>query len=120
PAAIPKLLKSSTNRSERSNRTCIAPCAFCAVSSDPKSAKSCRKEPLSMRCREVEALWDDIREGMPPLRAAVHNHLRACQRCQDLYEQYEGVAYCLSCLPQPEPSCNLAKRVIEHIATLQN
>src|SRR5205814_1778913 len=66
------------------------------------------------------ALWDDIREGMPPLRAAVHDHLRACQRCQDLYEQYEGVAYCLSCLPQPEPSCNLAKRVIEHIATLQN
>lgn len=73
-----------------------------------------------MRCREVEALWDDIREGMPPLRAAVHNHLRACQNCQDLYEQYEGVAYCLSCLPQPEPSCDLAKRVIEHIATLQN
>ncbi len=72
-----------------------------------------------MRCREVEALWDDIREGMPPLRAAVHNHLRACQRCQDLYEEYEGVAYCLSCLPQPEPSCDLAKRVIEHIATLQ-
>jgi methylated-DNA-[protein]-cysteine S-methyltransferase len=73
-----------------------------------------------MRCREVEALWDDIREGMPPLRAAVHTHLRACQNCQDLYEQYEGVAYCLSCLPQPEPSCDLAKRVIEHIATLQN
>lgn len=73
-----------------------------------------------MRCREVEALWDDIREGMPPLRAAVHNHLGACQKCQDLYEQYEGVAYCLSCLPQPEPSCDLAKRVIEHIATLQN
>ena len=67
-----------------------------------------------MRCREVEALWDDIREGMPPLRAAVHNHLHECRRCQDLYEEYEGVAYCLSCLPQPEPSCDLAKRVIEH------
>lgn len=73
-----------------------------------------------MRCREVEALWDEIREGMPPLRKAVHSHLRSCQHCQDLYEEYEGVAYCLSCLPQPEPSCDLAKRVIDHIATLKN
>lgn len=72
-----------------------------------------------MRCREVEALWDDIREGMPPLRQAVLSHLRTCPRCQELYEQYEGVAYCLSCLPQPEPSCDLTAKVVEHIAQLK-
>jgi methylated-DNA-[protein]-cysteine S-methyltransferase len=73
-----------------------------------------------MRCREVEALWDEIREGAPTLREAVHAHLRACPPCQDLYEQYEGVAYCLSCLPPPpEPSCDLAKKIVEHIAALR-
>ncbi len=51
-----------------------------------------------MRCREVEALWDEVRDGDQSLREAVHGHLRACPPCQDLYEQYEGVAYCLSCL----------------------
>jgi len=72
-----------------------------------------------MRCREVEALWDDIRDGMPSLREAVHAHLRACPPCQDLFEEYEGVAYCLSCLPKPEPSCDLAKKIVEHIATMK-
>jgi methylated-DNA-[protein]-cysteine S-methyltransferase len=72
-----------------------------------------------MRCREVEALWDQIRDGMPSLRQSVHAHLRACPPCQDLYEEYEGVAYCLSCLPQPEPSCDLTKKVIEHIASIK-
>ncbi len=71
-----------------------------------------------MRCREVEALWDDIREGMPPMRDAVRSHLQSCSRCQDLYEQYEGVAYCLSCLPPPEPSCDLTKKIVEHLAAL--
>jgi methylated-DNA-[protein]-cysteine S-methyltransferase len=73
-----------------------------------------------MRCREVEALWDEIRDGMPSLRQSVHAHLRACPHCQDLYEQYEGVAYCLSCLPQPEPSCDLTKKVVQHIASLKS
>ncbi|MDQ2871839.1 MAG: hypothetical protein M3R35_01775, partial [Candidatus Eremiobacteraeota bacterium] len=72
-----------------------------------------------MRCREVEALWDDIREGMPPLREAVHSHLLACPPCQELYEEYEGVAYCLSCLPQPAPSCDLAAKIVEHIALIK-
>ncbi|MBV9719859.1 MAG: methylated-DNA--[protein]-cysteine S-methyltransferase [Candidatus Eremiobacteraeota bacterium] len=36
-----------------------------------------------------------------------------------MYEQYEGVAYCLSCLPPPEPSCDFAKKVVQHIATLK-
>jgi methylated-DNA-[protein]-cysteine S-methyltransferase len=73
-----------------------------------------------MRCREVEALWDEIRDGMPSLRQSVHAHLRACPHCQDLYEQYEGVVYCLSCLPQPEPSCDLTKKVVQHIASLKS
>ncbi|MBV8601917.1 MAG: methylated-DNA--[protein]-cysteine S-methyltransferase [Candidatus Eremiobacteraeota bacterium] len=36
-----------------------------------------------------------------------------------MYEQYEGVAYRLFSLPLPEPSCNLAKKIVEHIATLK-
>jgi methylated-DNA-[protein]-cysteine S-methyltransferase len=72
-----------------------------------------------MRCREVEALWDEIRDGMPSLREAVHAHLRACPPCQDLFEEYEGVAYCLSCLPKPEPSCDLTKKIVEHIASVK-
>jgi methylated-DNA-[protein]-cysteine S-methyltransferase len=73
-----------------------------------------------MRCREVEALWDEIRgDCTKSLKEAVNGHLRACPPCQELYEQYEGVVYCLSCLPQPEPSCNLTARVVEHIASLK-
>ncbi len=72
-----------------------------------------------MRCRDVEALWDEIRdECKASLKETVHTHLRACPSCQAMYEQYEGVAYCLSCLPPPQPSCDLAKKVIEHIGAL--
>ncbi|MGA7355977.1 MAG: methylated-DNA--[protein]-cysteine S-methyltransferase, partial [Candidatus Cybelea sp.] len=39
--------------------------------------------------------------------------------CQAMYEEYEGVAFCLSCLPRPEPSCDFAKKVVEHIAALK-
>ena len=71
-----------------------------------------------MRCREVDALWDEMRGECQAgaARSTVESHLRECPPCQELYEEYEGVAYCLSCLPQPEPSCDLAKRVVEHIA----
>lgn len=73
-----------------------------------------------MRCREVEALWDEIRDGASTLREAVRAHLHECPPCQDLYEQYEGVAFCLSCLPPPpEPSCDLAKKIVEHIASMR-
>ncbi|MBV8147770.1 MAG: methylated-DNA--[protein]-cysteine S-methyltransferase [Candidatus Eremiobacteraeota bacterium] len=73
-----------------------------------------------MRCREIDALWDEIRgDCTKSLKEAVHGHLRSCPPCQELYEEYEGVAYCLSCLPQPAPSCDLAKRVVEHIATIK-
>ena len=73
-----------------------------------------------MRCREVEALWDEIRDGDQTLREAVNSHLRTCPPCQDLFEEYEGVAYCLSCLPKPEPSCDLAKKIVEHIAVMKS
>lgn len=73
-----------------------------------------------MRCRDVEALWDELRdECQASLKETVHTHLRACPSCQDMYEQYEGVAYCLSSLPRPEPSCDLTKKVIQHIAALR-
>src|ERR1700739_31039 len=73
-----------------------------------------------MRCRDVEALWDEIRgECTKTLKETVQTHLRACPPCQELYEEYEGVAYCLSCLPAPEPSCDLAKKVVEHIAQIK-
>ncbi len=71
-----------------------------------------------MRCCEVEALWDEMRDGVDPHREHVVAHLRECPPCQELYQQYEGVAYRLSCLPEPEPSCNLAKKIIEHISLL--
>jgi methylated-DNA-[protein]-cysteine S-methyltransferase len=71
-----------------------------------------------MRCREVDELWDQVREGFSSLKEAVDVHLSSCPPCQELYEEYEGVAYCLSCLPQPEPSCNLTKKVVEHITSI--
>ncbi len=73
-----------------------------------------------MRCRDVEALWDELRgECQASLKETVHSHLRSCPSCQAMYEQYEGVAYRLSSLPSPEPSCNLAKKVVQHIAALK-
>jgi len=73
-----------------------------------------------MRCRDVEALWDELRgECQASLKQTVHNHLSACPSCQGMYEQYEGVAYRLSSLPLPEASCDLAKKIVEHIASLK-
>ncbi len=73
-----------------------------------------------MRCREVEELWDEVRaECRASVKEAVDAHLRACPPCQHLYEEYEGIAYCLGCLPQPDASCDLAKKVVEHIAAIR-
>ncbi len=73
-----------------------------------------------MRCRDVDELWDEVRgDCQESLKEAVDIHLRACPPCQELYEEYEGVAFCLSCLPAPDPSCDLAKRVVEHIAAIK-
>lgn len=74
-----------------------------------------------MRCREVDELWDEVRgECQASVKDAVDSHLRACPPCQELYEEYEGIAYCLECLPQPDPSCDLAKKVVEHIASIRH
>ncbi len=73
-----------------------------------------------MRCREVDELWDEVRgECTASVKDAVDSHLRACPPCQQLYEEYEGIAYCLECLPQPDPSCDLTKKVVEHIASIR-
>jgi O-6-methylguanine DNA methyltransferase len=69
-----------------------------------------------MRCCDVEALWDDLRDGGELNREHVIAHLRSCPPCQRLYEQYEGIAYCLTCLPIVEPPRNLVPKIIEHIA----
>ncbi len=73
-----------------------------------------------MRCREVDELWDDVRgDCAASLKDAVTHHLRACPPCQEIYEEYEGIAYSLETLPAPEPSCDLARRVVEHIAAIR-
>lgn len=73
-----------------------------------------------MRCRDVDELWDEVRgDCQESVKEAVDVHLQACTDCQHLYEEYEGVAYCLSCLPAPVPSCDLAKKVVEHIAAIR-
>jgi O-6-methylguanine DNA methyltransferase len=68
-----------------------------------------------MRCCDVEALWDALRDGGQPDRDLVLAHLRTCPPCQELYEQFEGIAYCLTCLPIVEPPENLVPKIIEHI-----
>lgn len=73
-----------------------------------------------MRCCDVEALWDEMREGVEPQREHVLAHLQRCKTCQDLYEQFEGVAYCLSCLPVVEPPPNLVPRILDHIKTYRD
>jgi O-6-methylguanine DNA methyltransferase len=67
-----------------------------------------------MRCSDVEALWDDNRDGEPRSEVVVA-HLRRCRTCQAAYEELEGVAYCLTCLPIAEPSPGLVPRILEHI-----
>ncbi|TAM59645.1 methylated-DNA--[protein]-cysteine S-methyltransferase [bacterium] len=68
-----------------------------------------------MRCREVVACWDDMRSGAEPRREHVLAHLRACADCQAAYAEFEGVAYCLSCLPVAPPPQSLVPRIMAHI-----
>ena len=72
-----------------------------------------------MRCCDVERLWDEMRDAVEPRRSQVIEHLRACPPCQELYEQYEGIAYCLTCLPHPLPSQKLVPKIIEHIRSAE-
>jgi methylated-DNA-[protein]-cysteine S-methyltransferase len=73
-----------------------------------------------MRCSDVEALWDDVRTGQEPRSERAVAHLRRCKDCQAVYEQYEGVAYCLTCLPIVEPPVHLVPRIYDHIKALRN
>jgi methylated-DNA-[protein]-cysteine S-methyltransferase len=68
-----------------------------------------------MRCCDVEALWDEMRDGIEPKRDHVLAHLRRCPTCQELYREYEGVAYSLSCLSVVEPPSGLLPKILEHI-----
>jgi methylated-DNA-[protein]-cysteine S-methyltransferase len=70
---------------------------------------------MKMRCCDVERLWDEMRDAVETHREAVTDHLRECTKCQDLYAQYEGVAYCLTCLPPPQPPLDLLPKIIDHI-----
>ncbi len=72
-----------------------------------------------MRCSDVEALWDEMREGVEPEREHAVAHLRRCTTCQELYREFEGVAYCLSCLPVVEPPADLLPRIIDHIRAMR-
>jgi methylated-DNA-[protein]-cysteine S-methyltransferase len=72
-----------------------------------------------MRCCDVEALWDEMREGVEPRREHVLAHLLRCPDCQEMYKKNEGVAYCLSCLPIVEPPPNLVPKILEHIKTVR-
>jgi len=72
-----------------------------------------------MRCCDVEALWDEMREGVEPKREHVLAHLIGCPTCQELYREYEGVAYCLSCLPVVEPPTSLVPKILDHIKTVR-
>jgi len=73
-----------------------------------------------MRCSDVEALWDDLRAGLEPRSEHAVAHLRRCRDCQAVYEEYEGVAYCLTCLPIVEPPEHLVPRILDHIKALRN
>jgi methylated-DNA-[protein]-cysteine S-methyltransferase len=73
-----------------------------------------------MRCSDVEALWDEMRSGGEAGDEHVLAHLRRCKDCQYSYEQFEGVAYCLNCLPAVEPPQSLVPRIFEHIRSLRN
>jgi O-6-methylguanine DNA methyltransferase len=70
---------------------------------------------MKMRCCDVEKMWDEMRDAMATHGGAVAEHLRECPNCQDLYAQYEGVAYCLTCLPPPQPPADLVPKIIDHI-----
>ena len=68
-----------------------------------------------MRCRDIEALWDSVCCGDEPRRDEVLAHLQSCAHCQELYKEFEGVAYCLSCLPVVEPPLSLVPKIMDHI-----
>jgi methylated-DNA-[protein]-cysteine S-methyltransferase len=72
-----------------------------------------------MRCSDVEALWDEMRGGGETGHEHALAHLRRCKDCQHAYKQFEGVAYCLNCLPVEEPPQYLVPRILGHIRSVQ-
>jgi len=72
-----------------------------------------------MRCSDVEALWDEMRAGVEPHDQHALAHLRRCKDCQCAYKEYEGVAYCLNCLPIVEPPQYLVPRILAHIKAVR-
>jgi len=73
-----------------------------------------------MRCCDLVRLWDELREGaQAPSREEVLTHLRRCVHCQEAYQEYEGVAYCLTCLPVVEPPAGLVPKILEHLKSLR-
>jgi len=73
-----------------------------------------------MRCCDLVRMWDELREGGPtPSREDVLGHLRKCADCQEAYQEYEGVAYCLNCLPVVEPPTGLVPKILEHIKSMR-
>ncbi len=73
-----------------------------------------------MRCSDVEALWDDLRTDSESCSEHAVAHLRRCKDCQAVYEELEGVAYCLTCLPLVEPPDHLVPKILDHIKALRN
>jgi O-6-methylguanine DNA methyltransferase len=73
-----------------------------------------------MRCCDLVRMWDELREGgQTPSREEVLGHLRRCVHCQEAYRDYEGVAYCLTCLPPVEPPPQLVPKILEHIKSMR-
>jgi O-6-methylguanine DNA methyltransferase len=73
-----------------------------------------------MRCSDLVRMWDELREGgQAPSRETVLAHLRRCKDCQDAYREFEGVAYCLTCLPIVEPPSGLVPKILQHINSLR-
>lgn len=73
-----------------------------------------------MRCCDLVKMWDELREGgAVPTREEVLTHLRRCVHCQEAYQEFEGVAYCLTCLPVVEPPPGLVPKILDHLKSLR-
>jgi len=74
---------------------------------------------MTVRCSDVQEVWDERRETAASRYDQIALHLRACAHCQALYKKNEGVAYCLSRLALVEPPIRLATNILEHLKSLK-
>jgi hypothetical protein len=67
-----------------------------------------------MKCRRSEELFSDYREGsLPvPLRLDLEQHLKSCPECASLMDCFRDVMGTLESLPRPQPSADLADRIL--------